>query len=88
MKEKHLEHKESRGKKNEVEESDNVQILSEKKHNQHFDDAVVFANIVDSCYDPSYPLGRKKCQKMMYLFKRFNISRCLGLGSFPFSLSS
>ena len=55
-----------------VEESDNVQTLPEKKHNQHFDDAVVFANIVASCYDPAYPLGRKKCQKMMYLFKRFN----------------
>lgn len=55
-----------------VKESDNVQTLPEKKHNQHFDDAVVFANIVASCYDPGYPLGRKKCQKMMYLFKRFN----------------
>ena len=57
-----------------VKESDNEQTLPEKKHNQHFDDAVVFANIVASCYDPSYPLGRKKCQKMMYLFKRFNES--------------
>ena len=58
-----------------VKESDNVlQTLTEKKHNQHFDDAVVFANIVASCYDPDYPLGRKKCQKMMYLFKRFNES--------------
>lgn len=57
-----------------VKESDNVQTLPEKKHNQHFDDAVVFANIVASCYDPGYPLGRKKCQKMMYLFKRFNES--------------
>lgn len=57
-----------------VKESDNVQKLPEKKHNQHFDDAVVFANIVASCYDPGYPLGRKKCQKMMYLFKRFNNS--------------
>lgn len=55
-----------------VKEIDNVQTLSEKKHNQYFDDAVVFANIVASCYDPGYPLGRKKCQKMMYLFKRFN----------------
>lgn len=57
-----------------VEESNNIQTLSEKKHNQYFDDAVVFANIVASCYDPGYPLGRKKCQKMMYLFKRFNES--------------
>ena len=57
-----------------VEENDNIQTLPEKKHNQHFDDAVVFANIVASCYDPGYPLGRKKCQKMMYLFKRFNES--------------
>ena len=57
-----------------VKERDNVQTLPEKKHNQHFDDAVVFANIVASCYDPAYPLGRKKCQKMMYLFKRFNES--------------
>lgn len=55
-----------------VEKIDNEQTLPEKKHNQHFDDAVVFANIVASCYDPGYPLGRKKCQKMMYLFKRFN----------------
>ena len=55
-----------------VEKIDNEQTLPEKKHNQHFDDAVVFANIVASCYDPEYPLGRKKCQKMMYLFKRFN----------------
>lgn len=57
-----------------VEGSNNIQTLSEKKHNQYFDDAVVFANIVASCYDPGYPLGRKKCQKMMYLFKRFNES--------------
>lgn len=57
-----------------VEENDNVQTIPEKKHNQYFDDAVVFANIVASCYDPGYPLGRKKCQKMMYLFKRFNES--------------
>lgn len=55
-----------------IEEIDNEQTLPEKKRNQHFDDAVVFANIVASCYDPEYPLGRKKCQKMMYLFKRFN----------------
>lgn len=57
-----------------VKVSNNIQTLLEKKHNQYFDDAVVFANIVASCYDPSYPLGRKKCQKMMYLFKRFNES--------------
>lgn len=57
-----------------VKENDNIQTSPEKKHNQHFDDAVVFANIVASCYDPGYPLGRKKCQKMMYLFKRFNES--------------
>ena len=57
-----------------LKENDNVQTIPEKKHNQYFDDAVVFANIVASCYDPGYPLGRKKCQKMMYLFKRFNES--------------
>ena len=61
-----------KGKIRLVKESDNVQTLTEKKHNQHFDDAVVFSNIVEICYDPGYPLGRKKCQKMMYLFKRFN----------------
>lgn len=48
--------------------------MSEKKHNQYFDDAVIFANIVASCYNPGYLLGRKKCQKVMYLFKRFNES--------------
>ena len=57
-----------------LKENDNVQTILEKKHNQYFDDAVVFANIVASCYDPGYPLGRKKCQKMIYLFKRFNES--------------
>ncbi len=65
-----------------VEESENMQTLPEKKHNQHFDDAVVFANIVASCYDPSYPLGRKKCQKMMYLFKRFNNNSVEQFGHF------
>ncbi len=57
-----------------LKENYNIQTIPEKKHNQYFDDAVVFANIVASCYDPGYPLGRKKCQKMMYLFKRFNES--------------
>ena len=57
-----------------IESNKNIQSMSDKKHNQHFDDAVVFANIVASCYSPDYPLGRKKCQKMMYLFKRFNNS--------------
>ena len=57
-----------------IESNENIQSMSDKKHNQHFDDAVVFANIVASCYSPDYPLGRKKCQKMMYLFKRFNNS--------------
>ncbi len=56
--------------------------MSEKKHNQHFDDAVVFANIVASCYNPDYLLGRKKCQKMMYLFKRFNESSVDQFGHF------
>ena len=55
-----------------VDEKQNIITMPEKKHNQVFDDAVVFANIVASCYNPEYPLGRKKCQKMMYLFKRFN----------------
>lgn len=54
------------------EEQETKVIQMPKTHNQQFDDAVVFANIVASCYDPKYPLGRKKCQKMMYLFKRFN----------------
>lgn len=57
-----------------IESNENIQSMLDKKHNQHFDDAVVFANIVASCYSPNYPLGRKKCQKMMYLFKRFKNS--------------
>lgn len=55
-----------------VSDAQESNIVVMPKHNQMFDDAVVFANIVASCYDERYPLGRKKCQKMMYLFKRFN----------------
>lgn len=65
-----------------IEFNENIQSMSNKKHNQHFDDAVVFANIVASCYSPDYPLGRKKCQKMMYLFKRFNNSSAEQFGHY------
>jgi type I restriction enzyme S subunit len=39
-------------------------------HNQHIDDAVMMAGIVDAFYSDKYPLGRKKVQKLMYLLRR------------------
>lgn len=49
-----------------------TQILQEKQpaHNQHFDDAVMIAGIVNAFYSDKYPLGRKKVQKLLYLLRR------------------
>lgn len=50
-----------------------TQIIKEKSsqnHNQHFDDAVMIAGIVNSFYSDKYPLGRKKMQKLLYLLRR------------------
>ena len=51
-----------------------TQVLQEKQpqpaHNQHFDDAVMIAGIVNAFYSEKYPLGRKKVQKLLYLVRR------------------
>ena len=39
-------------------------------HNQHFDDAVMIAGIVNAFYSEKFPLGRKKVQKLLYLVRR------------------
>jgi len=44
--------------------------VSPKGHNHQFDDAVVIAGIVDKFYSDKYYLGRKKVQKLLYLFRR------------------
>ena len=44
--------------------------VSSRGHNRQFDDAVVIAGIVDKFYSDKYPLGRKKVQKLLYLFRR------------------
>lgn len=50
------------------------QAVQEKQpqpaHNQHFDDAVMIAGIVNAFHSPKYPLGRKKVQKLLYLVRR------------------
>lgn len=55
-------------------EQPKTQILQEKQsqpaHNQHFDDAVMIAGIVNVFYSEKYPLGRKKVQKLLYLVRR------------------
>lgn len=53
-------------------EQSKTQILQEKQpaHNQHFDDAVMIAGIVNAFYSEKYPLGRKKVQKLLYLVRR------------------
>lgn len=55
-------------------EQPKTQILQEKQsqpaHNQHFDDAVMIAGIVNAFYSEKYPLGRKKVQKLLYLVRR------------------
>lgn len=43
---------------------------SQPSHNQHFDDAVMIAGIVNAFYSAKYPLGRKKVQKLLYLVRR------------------
>ncbi|MDO4327432.1 MAG: restriction endonuclease subunit S [bacterium] len=43
---------------------------SQPAHNQHFDDAVMIAGIVNAFYSEKYPLGRKKVQKLLYLVRR------------------
>lgn len=51
-----------------------AQAVQEKRpqlaHNQHFDDAVMIAGIVNAFYSVKYPLGRKKVQKLLYLVRR------------------
>lgn len=39
-------------------------------HNRQFDDAVVIAAIVNGFYSDTYPLGRKRIQKLLYLLRR------------------
>ncbi len=53
-------------------EQPKTQILQERQpaHNQHFDDAVMIAGIVNAFYSERYPLGRKKVQKLLYLVRR------------------
>lgn len=53
-------------------EQPKTQILQERQpaHNQHFDDAVMIAGIVNAFYSEKYPLGRKKVQKLLYLLRR------------------
>lgn len=55
-------------------EQPKTQILQKKQsqraHNQHFDDAVMIAGIVNAFYSEKYPLGRKKVQKLLYLVRR------------------
>ena len=55
-------------------EQPKTQVLQEKQaqpaHNQHFDDAVMIAGIVNAFYSEKYPLGRKKIQKLLYLVRR------------------
>ena len=53
-------------------EQSKTQILQERQpaHNQHFDDAVMIAGIVNAFHSEKYPLGRKKVQKLLYLVRR------------------
>lgn len=55
-------------------EKPKTQTVQEKQlkpaHNQHFDDAVMIAGIVNAFYSERYPLGRKKVQKLLYLVRR------------------
>lgn len=55
-------------------EQPKTQTVREKQlkptHNQHFDDAVMIAGIVNAFYSEKYPLGRKKVQKLLYLVRR------------------
>lgn len=49
--------------------SETVKVPS-NGHNHQFDDAVVIAGIVDKFYSDRFYLGRKKVQKLLYLFRR------------------
>ncbi len=55
-------------------EQPKTQVVQETQpkpaHNQHFDDAVMIAGIVNVFHSPKYPLGRKKVQKLLYLVRR------------------
>lgn len=55
-------------------EQPKTQAVQEKQpqpaHNQHFDDAVMIAGIVNAFHSSKYPLGRKKVQKLLYLVRR------------------
>ena len=57
-----------------VKKSPEAHMVREKQHqpthNQHFDDAVMIAGIVNAFYSEKYPLGRKKVQKLLYLVRR------------------
>lgn len=57
-----------------VKKSPEAHIVGKKQHqlahNQHFDDAVMIAGIVNAFYFEKYPLGRKKVQKLLYLVRR------------------
>lgn len=47
-----------------------IKEQTSQNHNQHFDDAVMLAGIVNAFYSDKYPLGRKKLQKLLYLLRR------------------
>ena len=57
-----------------VKKSPEAHMVREKQHqpthNQHFDDAVMIAGIVNAFYSEKYPLGRKKVQKLLYRVRR------------------
>ena len=48
----------------------NVVKLKKQDHNQHIEDAVLIAAIVNAFYSDKYTLGRKKIQKLLYLVRR------------------
>lgn len=48
----------------------NIKEKPSRNHNQHFDDAVMIAGIVNAFYSDKYLLGRKKLQKLLYLLRR------------------
>lgn len=48
----------------------NVNSTKAQTRNQHIEDAVLIAAIVNAFYSDKYPLGRKKVQKLLYLVRR------------------
>lgn len=48
----------------------NVNLIKAQTRNQHIEDAVLIAAIVNAFYSDKYPLGRKKVQKLLYLVRR------------------